>query len=68
MQSNPKVYFIPPTSKREKRVGIYYRVSTNSTEQLQSLVAQVSHITRLTATMSQYLLADVYRAVATSKT
>ena len=60
MQENLKVHFIPPISKREKRVGIYCRVSTNSMEQLQSLTAQVSHLTRLTAAMSQWLLSDVY--------
>ena len=37
-------------------------------EQLQSLAAQVSHLTRLTATMPQYVLVDVYMDVATSKT
>ena len=56
----------PP--KREKRVGIYCRVSTNSMEQLQSLTAQVSHLTRLTATVPQWLLSDVYMDIATSKT
>ena len=37
-------------------------------EQLQSLVAQVSHLTRLTATVPQWLLSDVYMDIATSKT
>lgn len=68
MQENSKVYFIPPIPKREKRVGIYCRVSTNSMEQLQSLTAQVSHLTRLTATVPQWLLLDVYMDIATSKT
>lgn len=68
MQENSKVHFIPPIPKREKRVGIYCRVSTNSMEQLQSLTAQVSHLTRLTAAMPQWLLSDVYMDVATSKT
>lgn len=69
MLNNPKVHYIsanPP--KREKRVGIYCRVSTNSMEQLQSLTAQVSHLTRLTATVPQWLLSDVYMDIATSKT
>lgn len=69
MPNNPKVHYIlanPP--KREKRVGIYCRVSTNSMEQLQSLTAQVSHLTRLTATVPQWLLSDVYMDIATSKT
>ncbi len=68
MQENLKIHFIPPVPKREKRVGIYCRVSTNSAEQIQSLTAQVSHLTRLTAAMPQWVLADVYMDIATSKT
>ena len=69
MPNNPKVHYIPANPpKREKRVGIYSRVSTNSMEQLQSLTAQVSHLTRLTATVPQWLLSDVYMDIATSKT
>lgn len=37
-------------------------------EQLKSLTAQVSHLTRLTATMPQWVLADVYMDIDTSKT
>ena len=69
MPNNPKVHYIPAnTPKRETQVGIYCRVSTNSMEQLQSLTAQVSHLTRLTATVPQWLLSDVYMDIATSKT
>jgi len=69
MQNKPTVHYIPSKPpKREKRVGIYCRVSTNSMEQLQSLTAQVSHLTRLTATVPQWLLSDVYMDIATSKT
>ena len=68
MQENSKIHFIPSIPKREKRVGIYCRVSTNSAEQIQSLTAQVSHLTRLTAAMPQWVLADVYMDIATSKT
>lgn len=69
MPNNPKVHYIPANPpKREKRVGIYCRVSTNSTEQLQILIAQASHLTRLTATVPQWLLSDVYMDVAISKT
>lgn len=69
MPNNPKVHYIPANPpKREKRVGIYCRVSTNSMEQLQSLTAQVSHLTRLTATVPQWLLSDVYMDITTSKT
>ena len=69
MPNNPKVHYIPANPpKREKCVGIYCRVSTNSMERLQSMTAQVSHLTRLTATVPQWLLSDVYMDIATSKT
>lgn len=63
-----QVQFISLIPKREMKVGIYCRVSTNSAEQLQSLTAQVSHLTKLTAAMPQWLLADIYMDIATSKT
>src|SRR5690554_6721525 len=55
-------------SKREKRVGIYCRVSTNSADKLKSLTAQVSALTRLTAVNPKWLLVDVYIDIASSKT
>lgn len=57
---------MPP--KREKRVGIYCRVSTNSVDQLKSLTTQVSALTRLVAANPKWLLVDVYLDVASSKT
>lgn len=69
MSKNPKVHFIPPKPpKREKRVGIYCRVSNNSFEQLKSLTAQVSALTRVTAATPQWLLVDVYMDIASWKT
>jgi site-specific DNA recombinase len=69
MPDNPRVHFIPAKPpKREKRVGIYCRVSSNSTDQLNSLKAQVSALTRLTAAVPQWLLVDVYMDIASSKT
>lgn len=69
MDNLKKVHFIPPIpQKRDKRIGIYCRVSTNSSEQLQSLAAQVSHLTKITAATPQWLLADVYIDISTSKT
>lgn len=68
MQENLKIHFVPPVPKREKRVGIYCRVSTNSAEQLHSLTAQVSHLTKLTAAMPQWVIADVYMDIVTCKT
>lgn len=50
MSDSKRVHFIPPLPlKREKRVGIYCRLSTNSMEQLKSLTTQVSALTRLVA-------------------
>ncbi len=69
MDNYKKVHFIPPIpQKRDKRIGIYCRVSTNSSEQLQSLEAQVSHLTKITAATPQWLLVDVYMDISTSKT
>jgi mannose-6-phosphate isomerase-like protein (cupin superfamily) len=61
MSENKKVHYIPAKpSKRDKRVGIYCRVSSNSVNQLKSLTAQVSALTRLTAATPQWLLVDIY--------
>ena len=69
MSENPRIHFIPTKPpKREKRVGIYCRVSTNSVDQLKSLTAQVSALTRLVAATPQWLLVDVYMDIASSKT
>lgn len=69
MAENKIVHYIPPLPpKREKRVGIYCRVSTNSADQLKSLTAQVSAMTRLTAVNPKWLLVDVYIDIASSKT
>ena len=49
MAENKRIEYIPAKpQKREKRVGIYCRVSTNSADQLKSLTAQISALTRLT--------------------
>lgn len=69
MADNKTIHLIPPLPpKREKRVGIYCRVSTNSADQLKSLAAQVSALTRLTAANPKWLLVDVYIDIASSKT
>ena len=68
MQDNSKTHFLPVVPpKSEKQVGIYARISTNSIDQLQSLIAQVSHLTRIAAATPQWLLVDVYIDVASSK-
>ena len=69
MADNKRIHYIPPLPpKREKRVGIYCRVSTSSADQLKSLTAQVSALTRLTAANPKWLLVDVYIDIASSKT
>ena len=65
---NSNIYYIPAKSDRlEKKVGIYCRVSTNEKEQLYSLAAQVSALTRAVANISQWLLVDVFIDVASAK-
>ena len=69
MSENRRVHFIPPRPvQREKRVGIYCRVSSNSVEQLNSLTNQVSALTRLTAATPDWLLVDTYIDIASEKT
>lgn len=69
MAENKRIEYIPAKPpKRERRVGIYCRVSTNSADQLKSLTAQVSALTRLTAANPKWLLVDVYIDIASSKT
>ncbi len=68
MSDNSRIHFIPAIPKREKRVVIYARVSTNDAEQLKSLAVQVSAFTRLVASTPGWLLVDVYMDIATSKT
>ncbi|HEY4601548.1 MAG TPA: recombinase family protein [Cerasibacillus sp.] len=69
MSENRSVHFIPLRPvQREKRVGIYCRVSSNSMEQLNSLTNQVSVLTRLTAATPNWLLVDTYLDIASGKT
>lgn len=68
MSDQRRVHFIPPRPvKREKRVGIYCRVSSNSMEQLNSLTTKVSALTRLTASTLNWLLVDTYIDIASGK-
>lgn len=69
MEYNPRVQIIPAKPKpRDKRVAIYARVSSNSSEQLNNLTAQISGLTRLTAANPTWLLVDTYIDIASSKT
>lgn len=63
-----KIWYIPARNDRlEKKVGIYCRVSTNEKEQLYSLAAQISALTRSVANVSQWRLADVFIDIASAK-
>lgn len=56
-----KVNYIPAArSLRQKKVGIYCRVSTNDMEQLHSLTNQISALTRLVSTVDEWKLMDCY--------
>ena len=69
MTYNPRVQFIPARPpKREIRVAIYSRVSSNSMDQLNSLTAQISALTRMIASVPKWLLVDIYIDIASSKT
>ena len=63
-----KIWYIPARNDRlEKNVGIYCRVSTKEKEQLYSLAAQISALTRAVANVSQWRLADVFIDIASAK-
>ena len=63
-----KIWYIPARNDRlDKNVGIYCRVSTNEKEQLYSLAAQISALTRAVANVSQWRLADVFIDIASAK-
>ena len=68
MDDNKRIHFIPPLPhNREKRVGLYCLVSTNSADQLKSLTTQISALTKLTAANPKRLLVDVYIDISSSK-
>ena len=63
-----KIWYIPARNDRlDKNVGIYCRVSTNEKEQLYSLAAQISALTRAVANVGQWRLADVFIDIASAK-
>lgn len=63
-----KVNYIPAVrSFRQKKVGIYCRVSTNDMEQLNSLTNQISALTRLVSTVDEWRLVDCYVDIASAK-
>ena len=63
-----KVNYIPAARPlRQKKVGIYCKVSTNDMEQLNSLTNQISALTRLVSTVDGWKLMDCYVDIASAK-
>lgn len=63
-----KVRVIPAnTNEPMKHVVIYARVSSNTTEQLDSLKAQVSGLTKLVSGHNNWKLVDIHIDIASSK-
>lgn len=63
-----KVNYIPAVrSLRQKKVGIYCRVSSNDMEQLNSFTNQISALTRLVSTVDEWKLVDCYVDIASAK-
>lgn len=66
---NKKINLILPKKQFQiQRVGIYARVSTTDKDQLNSLVAQISALTRLTSHYSNWKLVDIYIDIASGNT
>ncbi|ETA80727.1 recombinase family protein [Youngiibacter fragilis] len=69
MQLGKNVQFIPARLQHDiKPVGIYCRVSSADTAQLESLSIQVSTLTNYVSIIEDWKLVDAYVEVATSKT
>lgn len=63
-----KVWYIPAKCNAlEKNVGIYCRVSSNDKEQLNSLVEQISALTRAVSNVSQWRLCDAFIDICSAK-
>jgi DNA invertase Pin-like site-specific DNA recombinase len=63
-----KIWYIPAKNGRlEKNVGIYCRVSTSEKDQLNSLSAQISALTRAISHVSQWKLSDTFIDIASAK-
>lgn len=60
-------HILAARSLRQKKVGIYCRVSTNDMEQLNSLTNQISALTRLVSTVDEWKLMDCYVDIASAK-
>ena len=66
---NKKINLILPKKQFQiQRVGIYARVSTTDKDQLNSLMAQISALTRLTSHYSNWKLVDIYIDIASGET
>lgn len=59
---------LPKKQFQTQRVGIYARVSTIDKDQLNSLVVQISALTRLTSHYYNWKLVDIYIDIVSGKT
>ncbi|WP_348824269.1 recombinase family protein [Lactobacillus iners] len=59
---------LPKKQFQTQRVGIYARVSTLDKDQLNSLVVQISALTRLTSHYYNWKLVDIYIDIVSGKT
>lgn len=65
---DPKVFVIPAKQdKIVKNVGIYCRVSTSEKDQLNSLSAQISALTRAVSHVEQWKLRDTFIDIGSAK-
>ncbi len=65
---DPKVFFIPAKpDKIVKNVGIYCRVSTSDKDQLNSLAAQISALTKAVSHVEQWKLRDTFIDIGSAK-
>lgn len=63
-----RLWYIPESNGGlDKNVGIYCRVSSSSKEQLNSLVEQISALTRAVANVSQWRLADTFIDIGSAR-
>jgi len=66
MDKNVRI-ILAKKDKSAKNVGIYCRVSSNKADQLISLAAQVSALTRMVSQESQWILVDTFIDIASAK-
>lgn len=67
MDTERRIFFIPPHPEHCQRVGLYCRVSTSKNEQLHSLSNQLSGLCRKTFHVPDWKIADIYLEIQSAK-